>query len=153
MVKEFVKAWEKNKGALEEYFRTHKQGEYDEYVTLVKLLFDIVINPVITDPAMWSQFNFHNTSKFDTENIVVLDDGDYQGTRVFILHRDCYQPSVENYIYTNTYYGSCSGCDTLQGIHCYDYDDLPSDEQVEDYMTLCLHLLQRCSFMVDGEEE
>ena len=34
MVKEFCLAWEKNKGKLEEYFRTTKQGEYDGYVLI-----------------------------------------------------------------------------------------------------------------------
>lgn len=29
MVKEFCKAWEANKGNLEEYFRTHTQDNYD----------------------------------------------------------------------------------------------------------------------------
>ena len=89
---------------------------------------------------------------FDTKNILVIDDGDYRGTRVFVLHRDQYQPSIEDYVYMNTYYGSCSGCDTLQAIHWYE-DGLPTEQQVEDYMELCLHLLQKCNFMIDSEED
>lgn len=142
MVKEFCLAWEKNKEKLEEYFRTTKQGEYSDYKELVKLLFDIAINPSIKN----------SYERFDTENILVIDDGDYQGTQVFILHRNDYQPSVEDYVYTNTDYGSCSGCDTLQHIHQYECG-LPDEEQIEDYMKLCLHLLQRCNFMIDIEEE
>lgn len=142
MIKEFCLAWEKNKGELEEYFRTTNQGEYCDYERLVKLLFDIVIDPSIEDNYYW----------FDTENILVIDDGDYQGTQVFILHRNKYQPSVEDYVYTNVCYGSCSYCDTLQGIHGYE-SGLPDEQQVEDYMSLCLHLLQRCNFMVDKIEE
>lgn len=142
MIKEFCLAWEKNKGKLEEYFRTTEQGEYHGYDDLVKLLFDIVINPSIEDNYYW----------FDTKNILVIDDGDYQGTQVFVLHRDKYQPNVEDYVYTNAYYGSCSYCDTLQGIHGYE-SGLPDEQQVEDYMSLCLHLLQRCNFMIDIEEE
>lgn len=142
MVKEFCLAWEKNKGKLEEYFRTTPQSEYDSYELLVRRLFDIVINPSIEDSYY----------QFDTGDILVIDDGDYQGTQVFILHRNCYQPSVEDYVYTNTYYGSCSGCDTLQAIHWYEYG-LPNEQQVEDYMELCLHLLQKCNFMVDKIEE
>ena len=142
MVKEFCLAWEKNKGKLEEYFRTTEQGEYNGYEDLVKLLFDIVINPSMEDNYYW----------FDTKNILVIDDGDYQGTQVFVLHRDKYQPNVEDYVYTNAYYGSCSYCDTLQGIHGYE-SGLPDEQQVEDYMSLCLHLLQRCNFMIDIEED
>lgn len=142
MVKEFCLAWEKNKVKLEEYFRTTKQDEYGNYEDLVKLLFDIVINPSIEDSYYW----------FDTGDILVIDDGDYQGTKVFILHRNVYQPFIEDYVYTNTYYGSCSVCDALQAIHLYE-NGLPSEQQVKDYMHLCLHLLQRCNFMVDKIEE
>ena len=142
MVKEFCLAWEKNKGKLEEYFRTTEQGEYNGYEDLVKLLFDIVINPSMEDNYYW----------FDTKNILVIDDGDYQGTQVFVLHRDKYIPNVEDYVYTNAYYGSCNYCDTLQGIHGYE-SGLPDEQQVEDYMSLCLHLLQRCNFMIDIEED
>lgn len=138
MIKEFCLAWEKNKDKLEEYFRNTRQDEYDKYRNLVRLLFDIVINP-----------EFDN--KFDTTNILTIDDGDYQGTEIFILHKNVYQPDIEDYVYTNTYYGSCSGCDTLQGIHEYEHG-LPSESQVNDYMDLCLHLLQRCHYMIDKEE-
>lgn len=141
MIKEFCLAWEKNKNKLEEYFRTTKQDEYVNYEDLVKLLFDIVINPSIESDYY----------RFDTENILVIDDGDYQGTQVFILHRDQYQPSVEDYVYTNTYYGSCSGRDTLLSINEYE-DGLPSESQVNDYMDLCLHLLQKCHYMIDEEK-
>jgi hypothetical protein len=141
MIKEFCLAWEKNKDKLEEFFRKARQEEYGNYEDLVKLLFDIVINPSIECDHY----------RFDTENILVIDDGDYQGTQVFILHRDQYQPSVEDYVYTNTYYGSCSGCDTLLSINEYE-DGLPSESQINDYMDLCLHLLQRCHYMIDEEE-
>lgn len=143
MIKEFCLAWEKNKDKLEEYFRTTKQDEYDEYRTLVGLLFDIAVNP---------EFGDWDNNKFDTKNILEIDDGDYQGTEIFILHKNVYQPDIEDYVYTSIYYGSCSGCDTLMGISEYD-DGLPSESQVNDYMDLCLHLLQKCHYMTDDEEE
>ena len=80
---------------------------------------------------------------FDINNITVIDDGDYQGTRIFIIPRNTYQPSVEDYVYTNTYYGSCSGCDTLQAI-LWRYDETPNENQIIDLMELALHLLQKC---------
>lgn len=141
MIKEFCLAWEKNKDKLEEYFRTTKQDEYGNYEDLVKLLFDIVINPSIESDYY----------RFDTKNILEIDDGDYQGTEIFILHKNVYQSYIEDYVYTSTYYGSCSGCDTLMGISEYD-DGLPSESQVNDYMDLCLHLLQKCHYMIDEEE-
>lgn len=143
MIKEFCLAWEKNKGKLEEYFRTTPQSEYVSYELIVRRLFDIVINPSIENDYY----------RFDTKNILVIDDGDYQGTLVFVLHRDNYQPYIEDYVYTNVCYGSCSYCDTLQGIQDDNWSDIPNTEQVEDYMSLCLHLLQRCNFMIDKIEE
>lgn len=140
MIEQFGRFWEKNKGNLEKYFRTHTQDNYNSYQELVKLLFDIIINSEI-----------HYSTKYDTDKILVIDDGDYQGTQIFILHKDTYQPDVEDYIYTNTYYGSCGGCDTLMSIYERNYYELPDDKQVKDYMTLCLHLLQRCCFMKDIE--
>lgn len=135
MIKEFTTYWEKNKGDLEKFLKTTKQEKYTSYESLVKALFEKVINP-----------NVNN--KFDTKNILIIDDGDYQGTQIFLLHINTYQPSVSDYVYTNTYYGSCSGCDTLLAICDYDYG-YPNDNQVKDYMTLCLHLLQKCCFMGD----
>lgn len=138
MIKEFCLAWWKNKDKLEEYLRTTPQSEYGSYEDLVKLIFDVVINP--------EEKHF----KYDTENIRSIDDGNYQGTLIFILHRDIYQPDVSDYVFTSVYYGSCSGCDTLLSISGYE-DDIPSEGQVEDYMTLCLHLLEHCHFM-GGED-
>ena len=145
MIKNFVQAWEKNKGKLEEHIRTTKQDEYSEYKDLVKLLFDLVINP-----EMGAEYE-----RFDTENIHVIDDGGYQGTMIFALHKDTYQPSVFDYVYTSVDYGSCSVCDTLQSIHQYEYENFPTDDQIEDCMTLCLHLLQKCRHFLyeKGETE
>lgn len=149
MIKDFVKAWDLNKNKLEEYIKTHNQEEYDSYEALVKLLFDIVINPSIEEGD--SVFGF--SERFDTEHILTIDDGDYQGTQIFILHRATYQPCVEEYVYTNVYYGSCSCCDTLQAINAY-CTDFPDETQVKDYMELLLHLLQKCHMMSeDGIEE
>lgn len=145
MIKEFVDAWDKNKGKLEEYFKTHKQSEYDGYESLVKLLFEVVINPEYDGD--WTR------ETFDTTKIHRIDDGDYQGTLIFLIPKDTYQPSVEEYVYTSVYYGSCSGCDTLQWIQSFDYNELPSENQVKEYMTLCLHLLQHCKMLTEEDSE
>lgn len=136
MIKEFIEKWDKYKNELEEYFKTNKQLEYSSYELIVKALFDIIINKDEDD-------------EFDTENIVIIDDGDYQGTRIIILHKNCYQPNVEDYVYTNTYYGSCSGCDTLLAIQSWNLEELPNQEQVKEYMILALHLLQKCKYMIE----
>ena len=139
MIKEFVEKWEKNKQNLEQYFLSTRQKEYSSYKDIVRALFDKVIN-----------IDEYEEDKFDIQNIVEINDGDYQGTEIFILHKDTYQPEVEDYVYTNTYYGSCSGCDTLLAISSCD-DDIPDKEQVKEYMTLALHLLQKCKYMTEEE--
>ena len=75
----------------------------------------------------------------DPERIHAINDGDYQGTLLFVIAANGYQPS--DYWYVKVGYGSCSVCDTLKGIRNYE-DDPPSAEQVEEYMTLALHIVQ-----------
>jgi hypothetical protein len=130
MIPEIIKQWEDNKHLLEEYFRTTPQSEYSSYYKIVTKLFELVIT------------DYDEYSTFDISRMTVINDGDYQGTLIFIIPNDNYQPSVRDYVMTDTYYGSCSGCDTLQAISSYD-DDLPNDEQVRDYMMLALHLVQK----------
>lgn len=142
MIKEFIEKWNKYNKELEKYFKNTEQKKYSEYKDIIKSLFEIVIN----------RDEEFDCDKFDTENILVIDDGNYQGTQIFILHKDTYQPSIEEYVYTNTYYGSCSGCDTLLNISSYD-DGLPTEEQVKDYMQLALHLLQRFKYMEEKNKE
>lgn len=138
MIKDFCLAWEANHEVLKEYFATHFQEEYcDSYESLLTKTFELVINPYLESK---------NEEPYDIKNecIHVIDDGDYQGTYVFLIHKDVYQPDIDDYIVTYTWYGSCSGCDTLCGIHCYDTKELPSEEQVKEYMSLCLHMIQHC---------
>ncbi|MDK2772133.1 MAG: hypothetical protein KYX68_07960 [Flavobacterium sp.] len=142
MILEIIEKWEENKFKLEEYFKTTKQSEYSNYKDIVVKLFEIVIVGV--------KNKWNGTDNYDVSKITVIDDGDYQGTQIFLIPKETYQPSVEDYIMTNTYYGSCSGCDTLQGFSCYD-DDLPTEEQISEYMTLALHLVQKMKFLTDSE--
>lgn len=133
MIKEFVSAWEKRKSDLENYFRKTPQGQYDSYETLVKLIFQFVINAEIAEEC--------GSIEYDINRLHVIDDGDYQGTLLFIIPKDMYQPSADEYVITTVSYGSCSGCDTLLKISGYE-EGMPNEQQVKDYMTLCLHLLQ-----------
>lgn len=136
MIKEFVEKWDKNKENLENYFRNTRQEEYQDYKDIVKALFKNVINKDAEDYY----------DKFNLEKMTVIDDGDCQGTQIFIIPIDTYQPDADEYVVTNTYYGSCSGCDTLMAIQDYE-EGLPDEEQVKDYMELALHLLQKCKWL------
>lgn len=125
MIQEIIKQWEEKKHKLESYFRTTKQSEYcNSYKQILEKIFELVIDG------------------YSADKITEIDNGDYQGTLIFLIPFDTYQPDFEDYLITNTYYGSCSGCDTLQGISSYD-SNIPNEEQIKDYMMLSLHLIQR----------
>lgn len=140
MITEIIQRWEENKKKLEEYFRTTKQTEYDSYEAIVRKIFEICIN--VSDGER---------DNFNLGNLHVIDDGDYQGTQIFIIPKNIYQPGVDDYIVTDTYYGSCSGCDTLQAICNYTHE-LPTEQQVKEYMTLSLHLVQKMRWLLPGDE-
>lgn len=128
MIPEIIQQWDIRKNALENYFRTHKQKEYcGSYKDILIKIFEFIILD-----------KDYNISK-----ITVVDDGDYQGTQIFLIPEETYQPSEDEYLITSVGYGSCSGCDTLQSIHSYNDEKKPSESQVSEYMTLALHLIQK----------
>ena len=102
MIPEIIKKWEENKSKLEEYFKTTKQEEYQTYEAIVRKIFEICIN--VSDKKY---------EHFNLEKLHVIDDGNYQGTQLFIIPKNAYQPNAWEYLVTHTYYGSCSGC-----VHC-----------------------------------
>lgn len=130
MDKDIIERWYKNKENLKRYFETHVQREYSEYKQVVGALIKYCLNNNVGSGDEFSEL-------FD-----VSDYGDYQGTQIFLLHKDTYQPNIGDYYVFDNYYGSCSGCDTLLGISNYD-EGYPSEEQVSEYMNLCLHMVQR----------
>lgn len=137
MIKEFIDRYYQNKDILENYYKKNKQGLYSEYIEIVKAL----INYVINTKDIKGYF-------LDVNNITVIDNGDYQGTLIFLIPLDSYQPSPSEYLFTYVDYGSCSGCDTLQKISDYEYQDYPNNQQVKDYMTLSLHILQNFKWLL-----
>jgi len=130
MLKYAVLQWENNKQKLEEAIRKDGELYCCDYDYLVKLVIRHILNGECIMPEMdyikWSE-------DFDT-----IDNGDYQGSLIFVIHREMYQPSPSDYIMTCAYYGSCSGCDTLMDIQCscYDGEKIP-DNAVKDFMALC----------------
>ena len=77
----------------------------------------------------------------DPTRIHEIDDGDYQGTLLYVIAANGYQPST--YWSVKVSYGSCGGCDTLQGIHDDGgWLDKPTPTQATDYQTLALHIVQ-----------
>lgn len=131
MENNFVDKWEDRKESLRlNFFKSHP----DSYKEILERLISEVINPNQED---WLP---------SSSEIEVKSFGDYTGVEVFIIPELSVYPST--FWVTKAYYGSCSLCDSLHGIFDDSYDEEgdilpPNEKQVEGYMTLALHLLQR----------
>lgn len=138
MINEVVKSWDANKGSLKERLRS--MTEYITYEDLMKVICEEITSKMSTD----GNWNVSNYEKFHT-----INDGDYQGDLGFLLIPNTYQPDISRYIVTHQSYGSCSGCDLLEGILSDNRGD--KDKIVSDLITLCLHLIQRMKYIGDFE--
>lgn len=147
MIKSIITQWEANKGILENYFRNTPQSEYDKYEFLFKKTIELA-TPKVGVYRDW--LGEEQLEKIDIDKMTIVDDGDYQGTQLFLIPIDTYQPDVTDYLITDNYYGSCSGCDTIQRIHSYDMGK-PNEQQVKDYMSLALHLIQKLRWLNKAE--
>lgn len=81
----------------------------------------------------------------DNENLFIdrvheIDDGDYQGTLIYLIPFNSYQPDPEDYRMTFAWYGSCSGCDALQSAQSWG-DGKLTEQQVKDFMSICKDLI------------
>ncbi len=127
MITEFTDKFIASEAAVKARFAEAHPGSYQDIVRIVIETISAGDNPSYEDRP-------------DPERIHRIDDGDYQGTLVFVIGAEGYQPSDYWCVFVG--YGSCSGCDTLQRIRDWG-DDKPNAEQIKDYYTLALHVAQR----------
>ena len=88
----------------------------------------------------------------DPRRLTIIDHGDYQGTKLFVIGATGYQPS--SYYLVFVYYGSCSECDTFEAtVSGWGSDDpLVLASKAEAAWTLGLHMLQNMKhYNQDGE--
>jgi len=123
MIQEFVERFNLKRGVLLAGFQ---QAHPETYLDVVRAVIS-----VLHDPDVYNSI--------DPERIVAIDHGSYQGTLVYVIGESGYQP--DRYWYVRVGYGSCSGCDTLDGIR-YLTEEPPTQQQAGDYMTLALHIVQ-----------
>jgi hypothetical protein len=131
MLKIIVSQWDKNKDELRSILSKRKDLNDLEYIDLVKLTFEVILN---------NSLNEYKNDLLDLDRIHKIDDGDYQGTLLFLIPFKAYQPCEYEYLMTYVGYGSCSGCDALQAIQGY-YEESPSVQMVDDFMNLCKDIL------------
>lgn len=126
--------WDANKDKLRDLLAERTDLNRCEYNDLVKLTFDTIYN---------ADTDVSDYPKLDLEKITIIDDGDYQGTLLFLIPFDTYQPSEYEYIMTFIGYGSCSCCDALQGVQSRDNysKETPTEEQLDGFINICKDLI------------
>lgn len=123
MIKYCLDCWNKNQQTLREKLAEDTSLNNCDYMHLVELITKYILG-----------------EEWDANNITEIDNGAYQGTILFLIPRDTYQPSEYEYLMTYIGYGSCSVCDTLQGIQEWGKTK-PTPEQLDDFMALCKDLI------------
>lgn len=126
MLKYCLTKWDTNREVLKNALLRDDQLGFCGYEYIVKQVVRYILNDG-TDAN-----SFHVIGYWNAEKIVEIDHGDYQGTLLYVIPLDTYQPSDYEYLMTSVGYGSCSGCDTLQHLQCFD-----RAEVIDQYMALC----------------
>lgn len=126
--------WAKNEALLREKLSKidfdDYGSEYRNYKGLVALTFETIYNDGDNADLQCSYDNLNCTG------ITEIDDGDYQGTLLFLIPFNSYQPSEYEYLMTYIGYGSCTVCDTLQRILCDD-----GEERTSGLLNLCRYFV------------
>lgn len=137
MIQEFVRRWEARKGEVRDAFA--REGAVQDYDDVVRAVITALRGETDRDKAP------------DPERITCIEPDDYAGTLVYVIAAKQYQPS--DFWYCRIDYGSCSGCDTLERI-LMDGGSRRSlnARQIDDLMTLALHVVQRLKPMDDEAE-
>lgn len=120
MIQEFVDRWEANKESARSAFQKEWPNDYQS-----------IVKTVIT--TITKEEGYYDEP--DPSRIHTIDDGDYQGTLLFVIASFGYQPS--DYWFVKVGYGSCSGCDALQALSGYG-----ESRDVDQLMKLALHVVQ-----------
>lgn len=138
MIKYCLWKWEAGKELLREVLSTKKGLDDCWYEKLVELVVQCILNASVNEENN-ADFKQEYDNSWDAKNITIIDDGDYQGTLLALIHSDIYQPGPDDYLMTHIYYGSCSVCDTLMDAQSIDSqkDRLLSPRQVDAYMAIC----------------
>lgn len=135
MIKYALKKWDKNKDALRNAIQQTEKDKRStwDYNDIVKLVCRYIFNENVSD----------EDPMINVDGITMIDNGDYQGTLIFMLPFDTDQPAEYEYLMTYVGYGSCSGCDTLQRIQLDElyYNVESDDDLIDSYMALCKDLV------------
>ena len=123
--------WDKNSKRLEEILKDDIKLNCCDYKYIVEITYKTIFN---------DDEDTYSSDTLDIDKITEIDNGDYQGTLIYLIPFKTYQPSESEYLMTYVGYGSCSGCDTLQAIQGWS-EEKPTETQLKDYMMLCKDII------------
>lgn len=123
--------WDKNSKRLEEILKDDIKLNCCDYKYIVEMTYKTIFN---------DDEDTYSSDTLDIDKITEIDNGDYQGTLIYLIPFKTYQPSESEYLMTYVGYGSCSGCDTLQAIQGWS-EEKPTETQLKDYMMLCKDII------------
>ena len=124
MLKYCYEKWDKNKDKLEAALRKTDISRV-EYRDILVLTVENILNDEENPDYCW-----------DTRSITEINDGDYQGTLLYLIPQKTYQPSEHEYLMTYIGYGSCTCCDLLQSIQPDSNEEI-TDDDIAEFMALC----------------
>ena len=125
MIQEFIDRFMDKKDDLRAVFA---EKHPEDYIDIVRAIVNLLHDP-------------SDYRSIDPARIHQIDYGEgFSGALIFVIASSGYQP--DQFWYTMVDYGSCTGCDALLSIRGYGHEK-PTDEQISDYMTLALHILQK----------
>lgn len=137
MIHQYVDAFRENKEQFGKWVESIE--EEITYIDILKQVINLCLNPKYVDTLY----------ELDENKVTEIDNGDYQGTLIYLIPRNCYQPMVSDYVYTSVFYGSCSGCDALLAAQDWGYCNIKYD--VDMVTTIALHLVENMKWLEDWE--
>jgi len=132
MIKEFTDKWQERKHVTREWLISKMANR--KFAFYQEPLYKEVVQMLMTDVLEIKKVEI---SEFPTDK--------YSGDQLYIIceYNEDYNSEISKIYHTHNYYGSCYGCDTLERCF-YDYgEDNKREQSIKDFMTLCLHLIQR----------
>lgn len=125
MIKIMKELWNKHEKELRERLAKRTDVHQMEYVDLVHLTFETIFN------------GDEGEDKLNLKEMTEIDNGDYQGTLLYLIPFKTYQPAEYEYLMTYIGYGSCSGCDALQAAKSWCDEGALTEAELKAVMAIC----------------
>lgn len=146
MIKIMKELWNKREKQLRNVLAGRLDAHRFEYADLVKLTFQVIFND---DPDLEDSLNLAGMTE--------IDNGDYQGTLLYLIPFETFQPAEYEYLMTYIGYGSCSGCDALKAAKSWCDEGPLTEYELKAVMAICKDIVSNtikpynCGWREDDE--